>query len=59
MNANEMYGIFQDFLKNDFAHLWEKVEAQGKTTIKLFLVIIGGLLGVVGTLIALIITNGK
>lgn len=58
MNANEMYKIFQDFLSNDFAHLWDKVEAQGKTTIKLFLIIIGGLLGVIGTLFALIL-NGK
>lgn len=54
-----MYAIFQDFLSNDFAHLWEKVEAQGKITIKLFLVIIGGLLGVIGTLFALILTNGR
>ena len=46
---------FKAFKNNDFKHLREKVEGQGRTTFWLFITLIGGLLSIVGGLVLLIV----
>ena len=46
---------FKIFKKNDFKHLRDKVDAQGRTTVWLFITLIGGLLSIIGGLVLLII----
>jgi len=55
MTAKEVLEYVIRFIENDFAHLRDKVDLQYKITIRFFISLIIGLLGVIGGLLYLIV----
>ncbi len=57
MTVKELLQIFNKFIDNDFNHLRAKVDSQYKMTVRFFISLIIGLLGIVGGLIYLIVSK--
>ena len=57
MTVKELLEIFNQFISNDFNHLRAKVDSNAKTTVKFFISLIIGLLGIIGGLIYLIVSK--
>ena len=55
MTVKELLERFDKFIANDFNHLRDKVDASAKTTVKFFISLVVGLLGIIGGLIYLIV----
>lgn len=59
MTANEVYKVVLNFINNDFAHHVEKqdedVRSYRRSITWLFITMIAGMLGIIGTLIALVL----